>query len=105
MGRHRRSRTVKDTLANRQWARDISGAPTAAVLCDYVTVWDMVDSVVLVPHTADRFIWKWSETGNYTASSAYQAFFTGMTSLVGAKHVWRAATPPKVKFFFWLALH
>ncbi|XP_066320259.1 uncharacterized protein [Miscanthus floridulus] len=64
----------------------------------------MVESIVLTPHTSDRFIWRWMATGNYTASSAYRAFFTRMTSLVGAKQVWRAATPPKVKFF-WLALH
>jgi hypothetical protein len=24
---------------------------------------------------------------------------------LGAKHVWRSAVPPKIKFFFWLALH
>lgn len=29
----------------------------------------------------------------------------GMTFLQGAMEVWRAAVPPKVKFFFWLALH
>lgn len=34
----RRRRTVKDALANRQWARDITGAPTAIVLYEYVTV-------------------------------------------------------------------
>jgi hypothetical protein len=28
-----------------------------------------------------------------------------MTTLVGAKHVWRSTVPSKVKFFFWLALH
>jgi len=58
-----------------------------------------------VPHSSNRFIWKWTANGNYTASLAYRAFFTGMTSLIGAKHVWRAAVPPKVKFLFWLALH
>jgi hypothetical protein len=25
--------------------------------------------------------------------------------MLGAKDVWRTSTPPKVKFFFWLALH
>jgi hypothetical protein len=28
-----------------------------------------------------------------------------MMTLVGAKHVWRSTVLPKVKFFFWLALH
>ncbi|XP_066342265.1 uncharacterized protein [Miscanthus floridulus] len=28
-----------------------------------------------------------------------------MTTLAGAKQLWKAAVPPKVKFFFWQALH
>lgn len=28
-----------------------------------------------------------------------------MTSLRGAKEVWRAQVPPKVKFFFWVTIH
>jgi hypothetical protein len=28
-----------------------------------------------------------------------------MTTLFGAKQVWRSAVPPELKFFFWLALH
>jgi hypothetical protein len=43
--------------------------------------------------------------GEYTSSSAYRAFFNGRTSLTGAREVWRMSIPPKVKFFFWLALH
>jgi len=64
-----------------------------------------LETFQLSPHTSDRFIWKWTASGTYNASSAYRAFFIGMTSLPGAKFVWRAAVPPKVKFFFWLALH
>jgi hypothetical protein len=58
----------------------------------------MVDDIQLQPHVPDRFIWKWTANGEYTASSAYQAFFVGMTLLVGAMDVWRASVPPKVKF-------
>lgn len=36
IGRHRRNRTVREALLNHQWARDITGAPTAQVLCEYV---------------------------------------------------------------------
>jgi hypothetical protein len=41
----------------------------------------------------------------FYVSLAYRSFFIGRTTLKGAKEVWRAAVPPKVKFFFWLALH
>lgn len=32
-------------------------------------------------------------------------FFNGCTSLLGAAELWKTKAPPKVKFFFWLALH
>jgi hypothetical protein len=98
VGSRRRNRSVKDALNNRQWARDITSASTAAVLCEYVQLCDMVDDIQLQPHVPDRFIWKWTANGKYTASSACQAFFVGMTLLVGAMDVWRASVPPKVKF-------
>lgn len=65
----------------------------------------MVEPFQLSPHSADRYIWKWTANGNYSASSAYRAIFYGMTSLIGAKFVWGASVPPKVKFLFWFALH
>lgn len=79
--------------------------PTTAVLIEYVQLWDKVNSVQLQPHTPDRLVWKWTTSGEHPSSSAYRAFFAGTTSLLGAKEVWRASAPPKVKFFFWLALH
>jgi len=53
----------------------------------------------------DRFIWKWLLDGRYSASSAYRAFFSRSSSLLGAKELWQTKAPPKVKFFGWLALH
>jgi len=70
----RHNRTVKDALDGRQWTRDITGAPTAAVLCEYIHLWDTLETFQLSPHTSDRFIWKWTASGTYTASSAYRRF-------------------------------
>jgi hypothetical protein len=75
------------------------------VLCDYVVVWAKVDGMVFDDLTSDRFIWRWTADGTYSASSAYRAFFIGMTSLRGAKELWKTRAPPKCKFFFWLLLH
>lgn len=105
VGVRRRRRTVREALCGRQWVKDITGAPTAAVLLEYFAVWDTVEAVHLDPLTQDRFVWKWTSSGAYTASSAYRAFFFGRTVLAGAKLVWKAAVPQKLKFFFWLALH
>jgi hypothetical protein len=105
ISRHRQRDTMQESLHNRRWARDITGAPTASVLCDYVRVSEAVEGIQLNQLEADRFVWRWTANGEYSASSAYRSFFIGMTSLRGAKEVWGAAVPPKVKFFFWLALH
>jgi hypothetical protein len=50
-------------------------------------------------------VWKWSPDGKYAASLTYRAFFAGSTSLLGARELWMMKAPPKVKLFFWLALH
>jgi hypothetical protein len=60
VGSRRRNRCVKDVLANRQWARDITGAPTATVLIKYVQLCDKIEGVQLRPHIPDRLIWKWT---------------------------------------------
>jgi hypothetical protein len=96
---------VKEALQQRSWVRDITGALTVPVLCDYVLLWERVEHVVLQPGVPDRFVWIWTANGKYSASSAYCSFFLGRTPLVGASHLWRAAAPAKVKFFFWVGLH
>jgi hypothetical protein len=62
-------------------------------------------SVVLDDLTSDRFIWRWTADGSYSASSAYRAFFFGMASLRGTMELWKARALGKCKFFFWLLLH
>lgn len=50
-------------------------------------------------------VWKLTSDGLYSSSSAYQAFFLGRIKMFGAKELWATLAPPKVKLFFWLALH
>lgn len=78
--------TVKDALYQRRWVRHITGARTAPVLYEYVLLWDKLESVQLRPLVGDRFIWRWTPDGTYSASSAYRSFFLGMSSLLGAKN-------------------
>lgn len=85
--------------------RDIAGALTTDVLCQYLSLWEFLRTVALDNTSSDRFVWRWSADGTYSASSTYRAFFHGLSSLLGAKELWRARVPPKLKFFFWLALH
>ena len=74
-------------MNGRQWARDITGARTAAVLVEYLRLWEMVENVQLQPNVPDRVIWKWTSGGVYSSSSAYQAFFLGRTVMPGAREL------------------
>jgi hypothetical protein len=98
-------RTVKDGLFQRRWTREIMDALTTQVLCQYLLVWRLLSNVELDPLASDRFVWKWSLDGKYSASFAYRAFFVGAASLPGPREVWRVKAPLRVKFFFWLVLH
>jgi hypothetical protein len=64
-----RRRSLKDALHLNQWARDITGALTTQVLCQYIKVWEITRPIVLDPLRSDRFVWKWSADGHYSASS------------------------------------
>ena len=100
-----RKRTLREALASDRWARDIVGALTVQVLCQYLKVWEIARDTVLDQTRSDRFVWKWSADGKYSASSTYRAFFAGSTVLLGARELWKTRAPPKVKFFRWLAFH
>lgn len=100
-----KKRTVREGVLQHRWARDIVGAPTVQVLCQYLRVWSIIRDLVLHPLQEDRFVWRWTPDGKYSASSAYRAYFAGSASLLGAKELWQTKAPPRVKFFFWIALH
>ena len=97
--------SVKDAIFQHRWVRHISRAHTATVMYEYLDLWEKLESVQLRPLVGDRFVWRWTPDGVYSASSSYRSFFLGISSLLGAREVWKASAPPKVKFFFWLALH
>uniref|UniRef100_A0A453CGM3 Reverse transcriptase zinc-binding domain-containing protein n=1 Tax=Aegilops tauschii subsp. strangulata TaxID=200361 RepID=A0A453CGM3_AEGTS len=55
-------------------------------------------------HAEDSIIWKHTVSGEYTASSAYNAQFLSITRTNMCKVVWKTWAPPNVKFLAWLAL-
>ena len=48
-------------------------------------------------------MWKHSDSGLYSATSAYKAQFHGMLSSPLEQVIWKVCPPPKVKFFSWLS--
>jgi hypothetical protein len=48
--------------------------------------------------------WNWTASGDYTATSAYEAQFMGSYPRYRASTIWCARAEPKCRFFAWLAI-
>lgn len=87
VGRRRLGCSVADAMPGRRWVRDITGAPTAPVIYEYVLLWEKLQNVQL------RACDPWNPTASsgagrlmaiqYSVRSAYRP-----TSLAG--RAWRA---------------
>jgi hypothetical protein len=99
-----RSRTARDAILDQAWVRDITGATTVQVIVQYIRVWGLLIEVAPT-ETPDRFIWKWTASGEFSPASPYLALFFGRSSLLRASHLWKNQAPGRVHFFGWLVLH
>ena len=59
-----KKRSLKDGIFQNRWARDLVGAPTTQVLCQYLWVWGILCDVDLHPLQEDRFVWRWTADGS-----------------------------------------
>lgn len=101
--RRRKIPFVRDALADRSWARDISGSLGPAALVQYVHLWQRLRQVTLLD-SPDSLTWGWTANGAYTASSCYNSMFIGSIEASHWRLTWRPWAPLRVKVFFWLAL-
>lgn len=92
---------MADALHENSW---VSGPRTVRVVLEFMRLWDMVGEINLTDEP-DKLRWNWDAGGTYSLSSAYQALFVGAARPLGAKELWKTNAPPKVKHFFWIALH
>jgi hypothetical protein len=58
------------------------------------------ETYIIVYPLWDPLVWRWTPDERYSIRSAYRTYFVGWASMTGAKELWRAHGPPKVKFFF-----
>jgi hypothetical protein len=100
--RRRKVRTVAQGLHGNAWAQDIHGLLGVHEIGQYLALWTAVSRTTLGLEP-DRLIWKWTDSGTYTAKSCYQAQFHGSTTSSSWKLTWKTWAPPRVKFFRWLA--
>ena len=92
-----------------QWLR-VYGITSSAVSvqqdCQLTTHnMQLMKPVELQPNLEDTHIWQFSNTGQYSTKSAYEAFSIGSTHFSPWKRIWRSWSPGKCKFFMWTVAH
>jgi hypothetical protein len=92
-------RSVQKALINAKWIEDIRGSVSLEALMDYLKLWDIISEVELQVGVQDTHIWKLSNSGQYTAKSAYDAPFQGAILFRPYERIWKSWAPPKCRFF------
>lgn len=100
-----KQRTVAQGLTDRAWVADIQGALTVQIIIEDLRVWDLVEGFSLQQHAQDKHTWRFTQSGVYSSKSAYEAFFLGTIRFAPWKGIWKTWSPPRCKFFLWLAIN
>lgn len=103
--RARKQHTVAQALENRRWVADIHGGLSVQVLYEYLTIWTLVDEVVLLQDVQDQHVWKLTADGMHTCKSTYETYFLGSIKFAPWKCIWKSWAPLRYKFFLWLAVN
>lgn len=92
-------RTVMEALTDEKWIEDIQGELSLEALMEYLESWDILSDVELHGGIQDKHIWRLSDSGEYTANSAYEAFFQDAIYFRAYEITWKSWAPPKCRFF------
>ena len=69
---------------------------------EFATLWGMLADVTLNQGSQDTITWKFTNSGEYSASSAYMVQFVGLSFCPMNATIWKMWAPSKCNFFAWL---
>jgi hypothetical protein len=98
-----KKRSVQEALEGLKWVDDIRSSLQAQALLEFLLVWDILQEVQLNPDVPDHHCWTSSNSGTYSAKSAYGRFCMGAIQFEPAGRIWKSWAPPRCNFFLWLA--
>ncbi|KAK1665688.1 hypothetical protein QYE76_053847 [Lolium multiflorum] len=98
----RKHRSVSEALHEQRWVADLRGRVTSQLLLAFVSLWLAVAELHPLPDTADTFLWRCTESGSYSASSAYRLQFLGSTRSPLLSTIWQAWAPAKCRLLAWM---
>jgi hypothetical protein len=102
--RRKNNRRVSDALRGNTWIGDLSGNITVEGCIQCVRLWEKIEEVERDDHQADRYTWKGSTSGRYSARDTYNMLCHGSVWDGNHEQVWKPRVPLKCKIFIWLAL-
>jgi hypothetical protein len=96
---------VDKALNNNKWIEHLLLIIDANELREYVDLWEVIHQIPINSEVEDNIRWRWTASGKYTTSSAYNMQFAGAYSKLRLTPIWKAQTEPRYKFFAWTLLH
>jgi hypothetical protein len=101
--RAQNTRLVSAALLDQQWMHDVQEGLSMVGIYELFQLANVLSEVVLT-HEADIHTWRLDISGQYTAKSAYIAFFNGATKFEPWHRIWKSWALAKCKIFLWLAV-
>jgi hypothetical protein len=79
------------------------------VLIEYLQLWTLLENSnvaqLLFDDQQDSVLWRWTENGAYSASSAYQMQLAGRIPSTIFPQVWKVKATPSCRLHAWLLFH
>ena len=95
---------MADALVDNRWMADLETPPVGQAAFQLALLWSQVVQVHVAADESDGYVWPWSPSGAYTASSTYRMLCQGRERSATASCTWGTYAPMKCKIFVWLAL-
>ncbi|KAK1602185.1 hypothetical protein QYE76_017324 [Lolium multiflorum] len=86
-------RSVASALPENAWIRDITGTLSTEASIQFLHLVDITAEQELHPGSQDTLTWNLTESGSYSAKSAYKAFFQGSTFSPHHNSIWECWSP------------
>ena len=94
---------VAEAMVDNRWAQDIQGGLSMIGIYELFQLSNILSEFVLTQEE-DVHTWRFEASGQYTAKSAYLAFFNGAINFEPWRRIWKSWAPAKCKIFLWLAV-
>jgi mannosylglycoprotein endo-beta-mannosidase len=104
----KRSKSLREGIENDTWIDDLelngNSTFTVELISQLVSLWSATQDIMLNQNESDHIVWKLSNHGEYSASSAYKAQCLGTVGTNFNPLIWKSWAPAKCKFYAWLVI-